>query len=76
MKYQGKAGGSRSRLEQGAQTRNAAAEIRALAQVLLQQFLESRIDDDRLVELRVGTGSVGSDADQVARPLIARKETA
>ncbi len=48
--------------------------IGSLGQVLLQEFLKTRLLDDGLIEQRIGAGGVGADADQVARALVARIE--
>ncbi|MFW5395864.1 MAG: hypothetical protein XXXNARYT_001592 [Candidatus Accumulibacter regalis] len=57
--------------EQGLQICDAGVEVGALGEILLQQYFECWIDGDGLVELQVGAGSVGADADQVAGALVA-----
>ena len=77
--YKGSAGSlaqqvSATWAKQAEQLSDAAREVGALAQVLLQQSLKARIDGNGLVELRIRTRGVCADADQIARTLVAREE--
>jgi len=51
--------------------RDAAVEVRALGEILLQQYFEFWIDGDGLVELQIRACGVSADADQVAGTLVA-----